>query len=261
MVYRPEDVYISELFGSLAQLDAGVTSVMDVSQIHHSPEHSDARVKALVDAGRRSVFGYFEGWGERTKYPGDARRLKLEYFSSDDQLLTMAMGGEIYIPGYENAWGSRRELGHPDRAPRRGHIRHGADLRPAGARRPVRAGQHLHPHDRHVRFRLEGGRRRRRACLAVRADRDDDAPRHAADPEGARPRLQPSLSSDVECTMTADFFTQMRSALTLQRAFVNEARSGGGTDLPELLTSRDVHTLRDAGRRQGPEARPQGRHA
>ena len=52
--------------------------------------------------------------------------------------------------------------------------------------------------------------------------------------------LQPSLSSDVECTMTADFFTQMRSALTLQRAFVNEAALAGGTDLPELLTSRDV---------------------
>ena len=37
MVYRPEDVYINELYGSIAQLDAGVTTVMDVSQIHHSP--------------------------------------------------------------------------------------------------------------------------------------------------------------------------------------------------------------------------------
>src|SRR3989449_4082070 len=41
-VYRPEDVYISELFGGLAQLDDGVTTVHDVSQIHHSPQHSDA---------------------------------------------------------------------------------------------------------------------------------------------------------------------------------------------------------------------------
>src|SRR5262249_5415971 len=31
-VYRPEDVYISELFGGLAQLDNGVTTVHDVSQ-------------------------------------------------------------------------------------------------------------------------------------------------------------------------------------------------------------------------------------
>jgi hypothetical protein len=36
-VYRPQDVYINELFGSLSQLDAGVTTVHDISQIHHSP--------------------------------------------------------------------------------------------------------------------------------------------------------------------------------------------------------------------------------
>jgi len=38
-VYRPQDVYISELFGGLSQLDAGVTTVHDVSQISHSPTH------------------------------------------------------------------------------------------------------------------------------------------------------------------------------------------------------------------------------
>jgi cytosine/adenosine deaminase-related metal-dependent hydrolase len=52
--------------------------------------------------------------------------------------------------------------------------------------------------------------------------------------------LQPSLSTDVECTMTADFFTQMRSAMTLQRMVVNDAALAGEEDLPELLTSRDV---------------------
>lgn len=57
--YRPEDVYINELYGGLAQLDAGVTTVMDVSQIHHSAQHSDAAVEGLRDAGRRGVFGYF----------------------------------------------------------------------------------------------------------------------------------------------------------------------------------------------------------
>jgi len=38
-VYRPQDVYINELFGGLSQLDAGVTTVHDVSQISHSPTH------------------------------------------------------------------------------------------------------------------------------------------------------------------------------------------------------------------------------
>ena len=52
--------------------------------------------------------------------------------------------------------------------------------------------------------------------------------------------IEPSLSTDVECTMTADFFTQMRSAMTLQRALVNQMAIEGRQDLPELLTSRDV---------------------
>jgi 5-methylthioadenosine/S-adenosylhomocysteine deaminase len=112
-VYRPQDVYINELFGSLSQLDAGVTTVHDISQIHHSPEHSDAAIKGLVDAGRRAAFGYFEGHGEKTRYPGDAARIKKQYFSSDDQLVTMIMGGEIYLPGYERAWEIGRQLNLP----------------------------------------------------------------------------------------------------------------------------------------------------
>ena len=52
--------------------------------------------------------------------------------------------------------------------------------------------------------------------------------------------IEPSLSSDVECTMTADFFTQMRGMMTLQRMLVNERALAGEKVLPELLTSRDV---------------------
>src|SRR5205807_6660942 len=63
-VYRPEDVYINELYGGLSQLDDGVTTVHDVSQIHYSPQHSDAAVQALFDTGRRAAFGYFEGAGQ-----------------------------------------------------------------------------------------------------------------------------------------------------------------------------------------------------
>ncbi|MBV8836336.1 MAG: twin-arginine translocation signal domain-containing protein, partial [Alphaproteobacteria bacterium] len=103
-VYRPQDVYINELFGGLSQLDDGVTTVHDVSQIHYSPQHSDAAVQALFDTGRRAAFGYFEGAGEGVvistpgyAYPQDATRIKNKYFSSTDQLVTMIMGGEVYL--------------------------------------------------------------------------------------------------------------------------------------------------------------------
>ncbi len=113
MGYRPQDIHINELFAGVAQIDAGVTAVMDVSQIHHSPEHSDAAIEGLRAAGRRAVFGYFEGWGEKAEYPGDAKRVREKHFSSSDQLLTMFMGGEIYLPGYEAAWKVGRELDLP----------------------------------------------------------------------------------------------------------------------------------------------------
>src|SRR5437870_12104951 len=103
-VYRPEDVYISELFGGLSQLDDGVTTVHDVSQIHHSPQHSDAAIKALFDTGRRAAFGFFESAGAAVigtnpgnKYPTDAPRIKQKWFSSNDQLVHMIMGGEAYL--------------------------------------------------------------------------------------------------------------------------------------------------------------------
>ena len=119
-VYRPQDVYINELFGGLSQLDDGVTTVHDVSQIHYSPDHSDAAVQALFDTGRRAAFGYFEGAGQGIipsppgyVYPQDAYRLHNKFFRSTDQLVTMIMGGEVYIgqPTYTKAWSIGRDLG------------------------------------------------------------------------------------------------------------------------------------------------------
>ena len=240
MVYRPHDVYINELFGSLSQIDAGVTTVMDVSQIHHSPEHSDAAVQALRDAGRRAVFGYFEGWGERSQYPDDARRLKQEHFSSDDQLLTMVMGGEIYIPGYEKAWAIGRELGIPIGL----HVVGTFGMRPvfdelakSGQFGPDNIFIHMTGmSDEAWKAAADAGAH---VSLSVPIEM---TMRHGLPPiqKALDLGMQPSLSTDVECTMTADPFTQMRSAMTLQRAFINEEALGGRTDCAAMVTSRDV---------------------
>ena len=44
----------------------------------------------------------------------------------------------------------------------------------------------------------------------------------------------------MECTLTADFFTQMRTTMALQRGLVNQMALEGQVNLPELLTTRDV---------------------
>jgi hypothetical protein len=110
--YRPDDVYISELFGGLSQLDAGVTTVLDISQIHHSPQHSDAAVKALKDTGRRAMLGFFESAGNipGNQYPTDAARIAGNLSGHD--LVGFVMGGEVYPgePTYSAAWAIGRQL-------------------------------------------------------------------------------------------------------------------------------------------------------
>jgi cytosine/adenosine deaminase-related metal-dependent hydrolase len=239
-VYRPEDVHISELFGSLSQIDAGVTTVLDVSQIHHSPEHSDAAIKGIADSGRRAAFGYFEGHGDKNKYPGDARRIKKQYFSSDDQLMTMVMGGEIYLPGYEEAWAIGRELDIPIAVHVVGSFGMAEtfdSLAKAGQFGPDNIFIHM------TGMTDAGWQATKDAGAAVSlAVPIEMSMRHGMPPilKTIEMGIQPSLSTDVECTMTADFFTQMRSAMTLQRGLANQAALSGDENPPELLTSRDV---------------------
>jgi 5-methylthioadenosine/S-adenosylhomocysteine deaminase len=52
--------------------------------------------------------------------------------------------------------------------------------------------------------------------------------------------IQPSLSVDVECNMTADMFTVRRTTFTLQRALINQRSLAGEENLPSLLGCRDV---------------------
>jgi cytosine/adenosine deaminase-related metal-dependent hydrolase len=262
-VYRPQDVYISELFGGLAQLDNGVTTVHDVSQIHHSPQHSDAAIKALFDTGRRAAFGYFESAGgvAGNQYPADAVRIKKQWFSSADQLVHMIMGGEVYLgeASYTQAWTIGRQLGLQIAA----HI-----LSPFGIR-PILddlaagtggTGNNIGLGPDNLFIHMTG-----MSDFGWQAVKDKGVQVSIAFPiemnmrHGIPPALklqsldmEPSLSSDVEVTMTADPFTQMRAAMTMQRMVVNQMILEQGTfefpnqwptptaDKPPLYNVRDV---------------------
>jgi 5-methylthioadenosine/S-adenosylhomocysteine deaminase len=108
-VYQPEDAYISELVASLHQLNAGVTTTVDTSQVSHTPAHSDACIAGLKESGRRAVYTYSPGVGLGTKYPKDLLRLQSQYFSSTDQLLTLELNA---VPNVDN-WALARQSGVP----------------------------------------------------------------------------------------------------------------------------------------------------
>src|SRR5579864_4359645 len=79
--YAPADVYAGVLITALGFIDMGTTAVVDLSQISHTPEHSDACIGALKDSGIRAVFAYSRGIGPRAEYPQDIARLQKTYFS------------------------------------------------------------------------------------------------------------------------------------------------------------------------------------
>src|SRR5438067_1476218 len=67
--FRPEDVYVGNLLGRLEALDSGITTLLDWSHIMNSPEHADAAIAALLDAGARSIFAYGNGNAEWATLP------------------------------------------------------------------------------------------------------------------------------------------------------------------------------------------------
>ncbi|MPY56188.1 amidohydrolase family protein [Streptomyces spongiae] len=95
--FREEDIYAGNLIGSYEALNAGVTTTVDWFNNAATPGHADAAVAALRETGIRSLFGYGTPIGARwvkdssLKHPHDAERVRSEYFSSSDQLLTFAL--------------------------------------------------------------------------------------------------------------------------------------------------------------------------
>src|SRR6266849_696441 len=266
-VYRPQDVYINELFGGLSQLDDGVTTVHDVSQIHHSPQHSDAAIQALFDTGRRAAFGFFESAGANilgtnpgNKYPTDAPRIKQQWFSSSDQLVHMIMGGEVYLgdASTDLSWTIGRDLGLQVAA----HILSPFGIRPIFDKLAAGTGGngHIGSGPDNLFIHMTG-----MADAAWQKVKDVGAQVSIAFPIEMNMRhgmppivrmqslgMEPSLSTDVEVTMTADFFTQMRVCMNMQRMVVTQMvldqadfsppnqypTPAPGT--PPLLTTRDV---------------------
>jgi cytosine/adenosine deaminase-related metal-dependent hydrolase len=100
-LYSPEDVYIGNLVGAVGAIEAGTTTMLDWSHALNSPDHADAAVTALRDAGLRAIFAYgyprldAPSWTvESTRpHPEDIARVRRELLHSDEALVTLAMAG------------------------------------------------------------------------------------------------------------------------------------------------------------------------
>jgi cytosine/adenosine deaminase-related metal-dependent hydrolase len=94
--YAPEDMYAANLIAMLDALDSGITTLVDWSHNNNTPEHADAAIQGVVDAGIRCVWAYGNSNDEwlpvsDTPQSRDVERIAKQWFSSADQLVTLAL--------------------------------------------------------------------------------------------------------------------------------------------------------------------------
>src|SRR5215471_3775342 len=233
--YSATDAYSGMLVSALGFLEMGTTTIVDLSQVSHTPEHSDACIKALKDSGIRAVYSYARGAGPAARYPQDIKRIQSTYFSTKDQLLTLAITGNMTAEVYR----AGRDAGVPV-------VQHlvGTDLSGqvlefgrAGLLKPGDEFIHcLGLNDAAWKLIKDSGARIS-ICAPIDMALGHGMPAiQAALDHG----LRMSLSSDHGVTVAQDIFSVMRTTFALQRLLVLQRIRNGEKNTPPLLTCRDV---------------------
>lgn len=226
----PEDMDLGNYAGALEALNSGITCMVDWSP-SETPQHADGAISGLRRAGIRAMYangmpGGGPWWYQSTlSHPDDARRIRTEHFSSEDDVLTMALAlrqpGNVVDEVAVKDWALAEEL----------------DVRVSvhvGMR--SEGGAALHPVETLGRLGLLG---ERTTAIHLTTSSDDElsviadtgttvslAPYvEAIMGHGVPPFVKlmkrgvvPSLSVDTVTTSPGDMFTQMRVAYAAARA-------------------------------------------
>lgn len=248
--YRPEDVYAGNLVSALGAIDMGVTTVLDWSHIQNTPEHTDAAIKGLRESGLRALFAYgapsngIPRWWEDTrhKFPDDIKRLRTQYFASDDQLVTLFLASPSGPPDQIlKAWAAAREVGARISI----HVGVGefgrvALLQRLNESKALKSDTtYIHCctlNDTEWKLIADTGGTVSIAGYVEMLMGHGIPPVQRAIDNGIRP----SLSVDVETSVPSDLFQQMRTVLSLQKNDVWARGLAGQRNLPPFLKAREV---------------------
>jgi len=245
-----DDVYAADYVSALGAIDSGVTCVLDWSHIGISPAHTDACIKGLQDSGVRAVFAYGAGQNETgrvmeiatAKYPGDIARIRKQYFSSDDQLVTLylaALGGspEATLSQFKAARDAGARITIHVGV---GEFGRSALLEKLNALNGLKDDTtYIHCctlNDTEWKLIKDTGGTISIAGYVETLMGHGNPPTQKAIDLGIRP----SLSVDVETSVPNDFFTQMRTVFSLQKNEVWARRLAGQKEAGKFLTVREV---------------------
>ncbi|MBH1933924.1 amidohydrolase family protein [Streptomyces sp. AV19] len=245
----PETVYVGELLSACAALDAGVTTVQDIANIHDTSEHSDAAADALRASGLRTVLAYGHSPSSRhtdAPAPGalsrDAERMRNRLAADGQGLLTMALAADARTDEAVTAnWRLAAELDVP--------VAMHAMRRPGDEPPLERLARLGVLRDRVTYIHATGYTAEDLARVRDTGGHLSIAPLiellmgHGYPPvlDALDAGLPPSLSTDVEVTVPGDMFTQMRTALAVARhaGYTRAAAPGDGRpDSPRVTVAQ-----------------------
>jgi cytosine/adenosine deaminase-related metal-dependent hydrolase len=238
--YRPDDVYIATLVGLLGAVEAGVTTVVDWSDIQVDETFTEAAVQAHADAGLRTVLAYAApAWGS-----GGGGLRALVGSGKPGPRTTVAYGsddpGSANLDSLSSAWTTARELGL------RIHAHVGATESETGTAATLAANGLLgsdvtlvhctHLDDSDLDAIASTG-----THVSLTPTREMNGGLGAPPLQALIDRgLRPGLGVGNELEAPGDMFAQIRAANSIQHATLFDLKLAGKAGVPNLLTTREV---------------------
>jgi 5-methylthioadenosine/S-adenosylhomocysteine deaminase len=105
--YRPLDMHLSTKLTAVASLDAGITTIIDACHLSISPEHTDAALDALDEAGIRALHmagAPLNDHASVTHLPQDLERLARKW-NAEGGLVRVGLFGQINLDWWKVARG------------------------------------------------------------------------------------------------------------------------------------------------------------
>jgi cytosine/adenosine deaminase-related metal-dependent hydrolase len=237
--FGPEDAYAATLIGLLGAAEAGITTIVDWSDLPAEGGVAEAALQAHAEAGLRSVFAHApaaRNGDPPTRERADVARLT----DAAGPSTTIAFGTPLGAGASDGAWATARELGlrihaHGGSEPASGGVVAGL------AERGLLADDVTLVHcsdldDADVDAIVSSG-----AAISLAPSSEMAA---GFGPPPIQPLIdrdvRPGLGVDAERVAPGDLFAQMRATISLQHATVFDRKLAGKAGLPKLMSTRDV---------------------
>ena len=242
--FRPEDVYAATLIGLLGAAEAGITTVVDWSDIRSDDGLAGAALQAHTDAGLRSVFVHVPD-GTQDRDAASTTKQHVARLADAAGPLTRVAFGAVQpegtdLGGVAEAWALAREAGL------RIHV-HGSSERSGRGVITALAQRKLLGDDVTLVHRSELDDPDLDAIESSRASVSLSPSSEMASGPGSPPiqqlidhGIRPGLGIDDERVAPGDMFAQMRATISLQHATVFDRKLSGKAGLPRLMSTRDV---------------------